>query len=188
MKVSTGLAGGALVFSIGLLPNAETLVASQRLVVAATWVCLFMATVFGIFAHASLPIMMKNRNYSLEYKPFTIPARFHQILFLLGVMGIASTLVLLLFRVPDFAVTSKASDAVRVTISAIPIGCRIGRIETIELLRGTDPNDLNSAFWHIRLDVSQRSGSSKTCGARATGNVYDSLVNVGTGLVNIVQL
>jgi hypothetical protein len=96
-KVSTGLATGALVLGVGLLGSVDA-VSHVRLCLLGAWILYGVAIVFGVFALASLPGMMKEQNYNLEHKPFTYPARLHQLSFLSATGFLLWSLVLLLYK------------------------------------------------------------------------------------------
>src|SRR5713101_351001 len=81
IKLSIGLATGALVFSVGLLPNSPLYTLFVRGCLVAAWTLLLLSIGTGVLSQAAVPVLMDDQDYDIENPWFTYPGRIHQVLF-----------------------------------------------------------------------------------------------------------
>jgi hypothetical protein len=150
LKVSTGLATGALVFSLGLLPSVQVEGTAIHVLLTLTWAALFVSVVGGILSQAAIPVLMYDGVFDLEAPTFTWPGRIHQVLFGLAMLGLAVVLIATLNAgAPKIG---NAAGALARARTALRAGEVPDRLEEIALLGGTP------AGWHVRFHL--RDGGS----------------------------
>jgi hypothetical protein len=98
LKVTVALSTGALVFSAGLTKEHLDFALWQTLVLVAAWALLAVAAASGLMAVSAIPPMLAKKDYNLENKFLTWPARIHQITFAIGILLLGIALASLLFR------------------------------------------------------------------------------------------
>jgi hypothetical protein len=154
-KVSTSLATGALVFGIGLSTSTATGLPWVRYVLATGWVLFFIAVVAGIFAQASLPILMRTGIYDLEAAPFTWPARIHQVTFLIAILLLSIVLIRVLFEQPasDTFIAPTAVEALSLAEKKLPRGSAVRGVSIINLIKATDSNNAGLGVWQIQFKI-----------------------------------
>lgn len=179
-KVTTGLATGALVFGIGLSTSTATSLPWVRYVLAAAWVLFFIAVVAGIFAQASLPILMRSGKYDLEARPFTWPARVHQITFLFAILCLSLVLIRILFEQPasDSITAPTAVEALTLAEKTLPPGSVVRGVNLIQLIKPTDSTSQNLSVWQVQLKV-----LCPTINTRRQEVIADYLVQALSGAV-----
>lgn len=163
-KVSTGVATGALVFGVGLLNGAATYENAIRIDLMWAWVSLGVAILSGIVAQSAIPPMIADKNYDLEFAPYTWPARIHQVAWLAGIVALALALRHILFGSPalDTFKISNAQQAVTASLGSVPAGRHLQKTAVIELIKGADPSDPSLTRWHIQfLLTSIKRGAGK---------------------------
>ncbi|MEO7039787.1 MAG: hypothetical protein ABI186_07125 [Candidatus Elarobacter sp.] len=190
-KVSTGLATGALVFGVGLTTAVGTSLLWIRIALAVAWGLFFIAIVAGVFAQASLPVMMKDKTYDLEYFAFTWPARAHQVAFLLGVLVLATTLIRLIFieAATDDLAAHTATQAVEIGQRALPQGTRVAKIALVELVKGPDSNRLGYATWHVQFVLRDNGASNahaRTAPTQQGPPIADVLIDADRGTTEVL--
>ncbi len=153
LKVSTGLATGALVFSVGLLPGAITAGALIRGTLAGTWVMLFLSVIGGVLAQSAIPVLLAERRYDIEAPTFTWPGRVHQVLFGLAILGLAVVLTASLYSQPAAPRIGSASHAVITARAALHPGEVPDRLDLVELIKGTDASRDVLLSWHVRFHL-----------------------------------
>jgi hypothetical protein len=171
-KVSTGLATGALVFGVGLLGAGESFAGVRWLLVVA-WLLFGISVLFGIFAQASLPVMMKDKDYDLERKVFTYPARIHQVAFLFAIAFLLWSLISLLYhqRGSDELSGSSAMQAMEISKAVLPRNFVISKLEKVALLPGPEKDSPQQAVWHFQFSGSILKGRTRIL------KVFDVLVS-----------
>jgi hypothetical protein len=154
-KVSTALATGALVFGVGLTNSVGTSVPWIRYALAIAWALFFVSIVTGIFAQASLPVLMQAQNYDLESRPFTLPARIHQLAFFVAILITAVVLIRLLFDQPPVVslAVRNGADALTRARASLAHGSVVDKLTVIELVKSVDPTHLDTAVWHIQFTL-----------------------------------
>ena len=154
-KGSTGIATGALVFGMGLLNGSATYSGSIRNCLMGAWVALGLAILSGLLAQSAIPPMIRAKNYNLEYRPFTCPARVHQLSWIVGIGFLAFALGHILFGTPplnSLKVTS-AQQAVTTALASLPDGRKIQKMSVVELIKGADPSDSSLTRWHVQFQM-----------------------------------
>lgn len=96
LKLSLSLATGALVFGVALVKEQLVLSGFAKSMVIGAWLLLAAAAASGILALAAIPMMVAKENYDLEDKFLTVPARIHQVTFVLGMILLGGAAVTLL--------------------------------------------------------------------------------------------
>ena len=182
-KVSTGLATGALVFGVGLLTGAQSVQAVHTILIL-SWISFGLSVLLGIIAQASIPVMMRDRIYNLEHRPFTWPARVHQVTFLVGIFLLLLSLIRLLNSEPprESLRVRTAVEANDIARTLLPAGFAIGELRTTELLPGTRGDSAGARVWHIQF-----------CGTATERHsthwrVFDVLIDAGSGKAILAQL
>jgi hypothetical protein len=152
-KGSTAVATGALVFGVGLLNGSATYSRSIRDCLMGAWVALGLAILSGIVAQSAIPPMIRAKNYDLEYRPFTYPARIHQLSWLAGIAFLAIALGHILFGTPplDSLKVTSAQQAVTAALPSLPGGRKIQKMAVVELIKGADPSDSSLTRWHVQF-------------------------------------
>ena len=151
LKISTGLATGTLVFSVGLLSAAMTSEPLVRATLAATWVALFLSIIGGILAQSVIPVLLDERRFDLEAPTFTWPGRIHQILFGVGILGLSTVLLATLYSDPGALRIGSAGHAVLYARSSLRPDEKADRVELVQLVKGADPNRASLLTWQVRF-------------------------------------
>jgi len=186
IKLSTGLATGALVFGVGLLPNAPVYTPFVRGCLVASWGLLLVSIVAGVFSQAAIPVLIEDRNYSIEDPYFTYPGRAHQVLFGLGLLALALGLSAVLYAEPHRLRIGTALEATRIVEKRIGTEYVIRQLTKIELI--ASPSDhRNEATWHAQFEVIPKAEIVKGAGAAPSPRNLDVLVGARSGDLMIVQ-
>jgi hypothetical protein len=159
IKVSTGLATGALVFSVSLLPNAWTYTPLTRALLVVSWFLLLVSIVAGILSQAAIPVLMADQNYDIENKFYTWPGRAHQLSFGLAVAILAFALITIVYSEPSYLRVHTAADAIARARSVVDPQFEVRRVAKIELIK--DPSDRASySTWHAQLEIVPKGASN----------------------------
>jgi hypothetical protein len=186
IKISTGLATGALVFSVGLLPNSTLYTSLTKVCLVASWTLLLFSIGFGVFSQAAIPVLMARRTYDIEDKFFTYPGRIHQILFGLGLLALALALALVLYSKPQRLQVGTAVQATKIAEQYVEKQYRIIQLDKIELIPGPS-GQADDAAWYARFEVVPLSLTAPvTAGLRAPHRI-DVLIGVKAAGALIVQ-
>jgi hypothetical protein len=153
LKVSTGLATGALVFSVGLLPSAASTGPVIHAILAITWVILFLSVIGGVLAQSAIPVLMAENRLDLEAPTFTWPGRVHQVLFGFAVLGLAIVLTAALYADGGQLRVRDAQAATTLARQSLHTGETPDRLDVVELVHGLDPNRQILASWHVRFHL-----------------------------------
>lgn len=184
IKVSTGLATGALVFSVGLLPNAWTYTPLTRGLLIASWFLLFGSIVAGILSQAAIPVLMADQDYDIEHKWYTYPGRIHQGVFLVAVFILAWALTTIVYSEPSHLRVRTAAEAIARARSAVGSQFEIRQVTKIELIK--DPSDrASNSTWHAQFElVPKASVNLLTKHSTAQPRYLDVFVTVHKGEVS----
>ena len=153
LRVSTGLATGALVFSVGLLSSVAAQASWVCLTLAVTWVALFFSVVTGVISQAAVPVLISEKRFDIEAPTFTWPGRIHQLLFTLAVFGLSVVLIGTLYADVGKLRIETADNAVRIARGALKVNEVPDRIEKIELIKGSDASRASQSSWHIQFHL-----------------------------------
>src|SRR6266581_4656362 len=86
IKYSTAFAAGTLAFSVGLVKETVSFTTWSKGCLIASWILLVVSVVSGVLVFSRIPVQLKQQNYDLEDKYFTIPGRIHQLSFIAGIV------------------------------------------------------------------------------------------------------
>jgi len=100
VKLTLGLATGALVFSAGLLKEDVQLGHSARCLMAWSWGLLSLAIIAGTLAYLRVPVKTTEGNYDLHDPWFAVPGVAHHLSFLAGMVALGLAMVDILFGRP----------------------------------------------------------------------------------------
>lgn len=180
MKVSTGLATGTLLFSVGFLAQAPFYDATARIALAATWVLLVLSVCFGLMSQAAVPVLMADRNYDIEAPTFTWPGRIHQIFFVLAIVLLAFTQARTVFSepAPNQLRASTVEQAVDIGRQALGPRDEIDKLTSAELIKGTQQDRVGNMAWHIQFEVRTHGG---------TPRFVDVLIDAQSGVATRLQ-
>ncbi|MBV9748255.1 MAG: hypothetical protein JO157_05530, partial [Acetobacteraceae bacterium] len=155
IKLSTSLATGALVFSVGLLGGAAGYAPWTRRLLAVTWCLLFLSIATGVISQAAIPVLMSEEKYDIEAPTYTWPGRAHQALFLAGLLLLAVALVKILYAEPaeERLRVRTAAEAVQVARATLAPRDRVSKLDTVELIKGTDQSSGGQMTWHVQLEL-----------------------------------
>lgn len=92
------LATGALVFSAELIKKDYPMSLVARDFILASWFLLGVSIACGILAYMRIPVMLSEANHDLEDKFMTIPGKFQQGAFFLGMLFLGFALAILLWN------------------------------------------------------------------------------------------
>jgi hypothetical protein len=150
IKVTTGLATGALVFSVGLLPNAWTYTPLTRVLLLVSWFLLLVSIVAGVLSQAAIPVLMADQDYDIEDRYFTWSGRAHQLSFAVAVVFLASALTTIVYSEPSDLRVRTAADAIALAKSEVGDKFEVRRVTKIELIKDASDRPSNST-WHAQL-------------------------------------
>ena len=151
LKVSTGLATGTLVFSVGLLSGGMTSAPLVRATLAATWVALFFSIIAGVLCQSAIPVLLDERRFDLEAPTFTWPGRIHQVLFGVGILGLSTVLLATLYSDSGALRIGSAGHAVLYARSSLRPDEVPDRVELVQIVKGADPNRSSLLTWQVRF-------------------------------------
>jgi hypothetical protein len=97
LKFTLALVTGSLVFSVGLLKEDIAFNTCAKYFLLFSWLALTFSAVAGVLAYMRIPMLIANQDYSMRDKFMEIPARIHQIAFIIGLLLLGVTLVIALF-------------------------------------------------------------------------------------------
>jgi hypothetical protein len=182
VKVTTGLATGALVFSVGLTNAPGGLTTPARYCLGACWIALLVSLVFGVFiAQGRITTKIAKRNYDIHGDRWlTIPTMVHQWTFFVGVALLGATFAVIVGQqLPtNKAKVVSALRAVQIAESKVPSSVLIVKVSAVELVKGIEPGNSSLATWHVQFQVVRlrsdhapgKSGLSKTVVQREVEN------------------
>jgi uncharacterized membrane protein YiaA len=157
IKVTTGLATGALVFSVGLTNAPSGLNTPARYLLATSWIALLVSLLFGVFvAQGRITTKMAERSYDIHGDRWlTIPTMAHQWAFFLGVALLGATLAVVVAQQPptNNAKVLSAMRAVQIAENNVPKFLSIVKVSTVEFVKGAEPTDASIPTWHIQFQV-----------------------------------
>ena len=185
LKVTTGLATGALVFSTTLLNNPGALTGAARWVLSIAWAALLISIGASVFvAQGRITTKIAKKNYDIHNDLWlTRPTVIHQWTFFGGILALGVTLGIVLGNQPSTEALQvpKATDAVRLAISRVPRSVHIVKVDAIDLIKGADATDPTLETWHIQLDGTVRPPASRTRQSPAMKIVHlDAIVDAKT--------
>jgi hypothetical protein len=155
IKVSTGLATGSLIFSVGLIGNAPGYSLTIRGLLVVSWVLFAISIILGVMSQAVIPVLMAHQDYNIEDRWFTYPGRVHQTAFVFAVIVLAVALFKMVYSEPTTLRVPTAVEAVSIAKNAIINKYDIDRLSKIELIKA--PSDRASATtWRAEFEVTQK--------------------------------
>lgn len=181
IKVSTGLATGALVFSISLLPNVSDYVGIIRYLIAGSWGLLLISIIAGVCSQSAIPVLLFDREYDIENKYYTWPGRVHQVAFGFAILFLSIALCVILLSASGKLRVPTAADAVTNARYAIQNTYDILKLEKIELIKAPS-NRPDEATWHAQFEVAK-----KAPGKVFTPIYLDVIIGARKGNVAVVQ-
>jgi hypothetical protein len=175
LKVSTGLATGALVFSVGLLKDAQSYSLFARVVLAGSWGLLVLSVLGGLLSQAAIPPLLAERRFSLEEPTFTWPGRVHQVLMFVAILLLAVAMASTLFHEAQPLRAASAAQAVAAARRAVTSGESVRRLSAVELLAGPQGSPI-APSWRVQFELSA-----------PTAAYADVMVDAQTGRVSRVR-
>jgi hypothetical protein len=171
IKVSTGLATGALVFSVSLLPNASTYTPGIRCFLILSWFSLLVSILTGVLSQSAIPVLMEDQDYNIENKWFTWPGRAHQIAFGFAIIFLAVALTKIVYSEPSHLRVRSAAEAVAIARREIVDKFEVAKVSKIELLK--DPSDrASNATWHAQLELVPKPSNDPSVSGRRYLDVF----------------
>lgn len=163
LRLVTTLATGTLVFSIGLLSAPGINYPGWlKVVLAATWAALFLGVVAGVWTQSMLPLQLKKNILDINAPEVRYPAIVMELLFLLGILGIAITLIATLINAPTKTNVLLRSpvDAIRAASRTLPPGLHVVKVLKVELLKGFEESRNADSSWHVQVELSGDRGGA----------------------------
>jgi hypothetical protein len=155
IKVSTGLATGSLIFSVGLIGNAPSYSLTVRVLLVVSWILLAISIIVGVLSQAAIPVLMAHQDYNIEDKYFTYPGRVHQTAFVIAIIVLSIALFKMVYSEPTTLRVPTAVEAVSIARNSISNKYDIERLSKIELIKA--PSDRPSATtWRAEFEVTQK--------------------------------
>jgi hypothetical protein len=178
LKVSTGLATGALVFSVGLLGDAQSYDLLARVLLAASWGLLVLSVLGGLLSQAAIPPLLAEKRFSLEEPTFTWPGRIHQVLLFLAILLLAIAMGSNLFhQTPELRVDSAAKAVAKARLAVQPDG-QVRRLSAVELLAGPAGSAI-APSWRVQFELEDA--------ASARLSYADVMVDAQTGRASRIR-
>jgi hypothetical protein len=150
IKVSTGLATGALVFSLGLLDRIAVFPLWGRYVLGGTWALLAVSIVLGLFAQSTLPPKLAEQDLDiLDDQSLLRPAQWHEILLMAAIAALGVALLGVVAE-PPLAVAS-GSEAVALARRELRPPEHVSRLAELSLVAAADAG--GSPTWRIQFEL-----------------------------------
>lgn len=188
VKVTTGLAAGALVFSIGLVPNMAGYTACGRMLIIIAWILLFLSMITGGLAQGAIPMQIARGVYDVEDPVFANTVKAHNLTFLVATLLLGAALVIVSTSeapVEAFAIRTP-TQAVEKAGEALPEGVKdhIARVSVIELIKGAGQEKASLSSWHAQFEI--RGGN--VVSAKPVPNYYvDVMVDPEDGKTAVIE-
>ncbi len=183
IKVSTGLATGALVFGVGLLPNAASYSPLTRVLLVLSWALLLVSIIAGILSQAAIPVLLADEDYDIENKYYTWPGRIHQVSFGFAVAILAAALISIMYSEPSHLSVSTAADAVARAEAAVGGQLAVQEVTKIELINGPS-GSASDGTWHIQLEVTPKTGAKSPPTPTAAPGFLDVFITAHKGMIS----
>lgn len=179
-KLETSLATGVLAFSIGLVTSSTALysAAFEPLLILA-WGILGVAILAGVWALYYAATLYSDPTFTIDAAEVRVTTAINQLGFVVGSLMIATVLVVAMIAGPsrEEARIRSADDALRIAEASQGVaGHRISKVNTIELIKGSDPARLSTAVWHVQIVVDAPTDTYRSAMPR-TVDVYINPVN-----------
>jgi hypothetical protein len=180
-KVTTGLATGALLFSVAFVNNAQGLSVGARFCLVLAWTLLGFSAAYGVLAHSALVGQMAGADYSLTSRGYMIPGISHLVTLAAAIGALTVALLFALGDAPSLGpfVVGSPSEAMARAADRVPDGWSIDKVETIEFTKGIDSALPGLGAWHVQLKLKNNGPERKglLLGPHAAGGFLDVFVS-----------
>jgi hypothetical protein len=184
VKLTTSLAGAALVFSINLT-TADAVTYSRPLQwgLVITWILLGVSVFLGLWTLFYTPQLLASNTMTIDAPEVRFSFLFSLLALGAGIAVLAFILVNSIISGAAAAPTkvNSAMQAIKIAVSTLPASDKIAKVETIEMIKGNDENRFVFDTWHVRLDIRRRSYCSSSRAFLSTVGSRDIFIDPESG-------